>query len=1103
LKSLRIKRQDFTEQSSRSILYLFSLLFFILAPGCEKDKVPDHGQIRNLLSHRSLGLAYLEENQLDKALTEFKRVIEIAPDEALGHANLALTYLRKTQYQEAEKHARKALELSREPEIHLIYAEVLERTGKPDAAITELQHSVKAFPNHIPSQYKLAQLHLRSSHTNRYQKAETNLLAIEAAAPANLVGKLHLTETLVRNGKAKEAILQLREIRQLLLALPAGAEEHLTAALKALDSSNPMEALPSVIAFHNFLKPTPVYQAGIFELSGSGGPLMGFPVQHFSSRISIQFQSQPLSYIRFVQASEKPVPPVLRIPADSDNDGKMEMCEIRSKSLALLDSKGKTIFEISGRFSGALFFDFDQDGDLDLYGLGDSRALRNNGDGTFTDRTGAMGLIRTGRSRDAAIGDFDDDGDLDLFVVDPVAGNTLYTNMRQGLFRHATNRTGLTSFSEAVTVADYDHDGALDIFVTGRRSILFRNKGNGVFQKENRSAAFERIVGTDAAFIDFDNDGFQDLIVTGERTVLLRNIGRGVFKDVTAVLPPSAGKVKDVDVTDVDSDGDLDLLLTDPGKKQIRTLRNDGGNANQWLKVTLAGLGTGSGKNNRNGIGARLEIKAGDLYQMRVVTEPVTHFGLGLRKSADVLRVVWTNGVPQNHMKPQSNQIVLEKQILKGSCPFVYAWNGEEYEFVTDIMWKSGLGMPLGIMAGSTAYAFPNSSDEYLRIASSQLKARDGFYTIQITEELWETAYIDKSRLLTVDHPDTVEIFIDEKFVVPPFPPLQIYPVAEKIYPISATDDTGSNVRPKLLASDDHYVGNLKPAGFQGITEEHDLILNLGRLHPADRVTLFLRGWIFPSDASINIALSQSTKLKPVAPYLQVPDQNGKWQTVIPSMSFPMGKNKTMIVDLSGKFLSNDHRVRIRTSMEIYWDEIFYTKNEPSIPLRLTTLNPVSADLHYRGFSRMYRKNVLGPHWFDYADVNTNPKWRDLEGNYTRFGDVTPLLQESDSQYVIFNAGDEITIRFDVKHAPELPKRWTRDFLLYSDGWIKDGDLNTAHSKTVEPLPFQGIHSYPYSAEDRYPTDRAHQEYLKTYNTRFVKPNLKLINTETQRSQGF
>jgi hypothetical protein len=373
-----------------------------------------------------------------------------------------------------------------------------------------------------------------------------------------------------------------------------------------------------------------------------------------------------------------------------------------------------------------------------------------------------------------------------------------------------------------------------------------------------------------------------------------------------------------------------------------------------------------------------------------------------------------------------------------------------------------------------------------LKIAASQLKPRDGFYTIQVTEELWETAYLDKTRLIAVDHPDTVEIFIDEKFVIPPFPPLRIHPVAEKIHPLSATDGYGNSLLSRILKKDDVYAGYLKQARYQGTTEQQDLILDLGRFAPSDTITLFLTGWIFPSDASINVAVSQSSAFKPVAPHLQVVDRNGKWQTVIPSMSFPMGKDKTMIVDLSGKFLSSDHRVKIRTTMEIYWDEIFYTKNEPSIPMRLTTLKPVFADLHYRGFSRTYRKNVLGPHWFDYSKVEKGAKWRDLEGNYTRFGDVAPLLQESDSMFVIINSGDEITIRFDEKLTPKIPKRWVRDFLLYSDGWIKDGDLNTAHSKTVEPLPFHGIRTYPYSPHDHYPTDKAHQDYLKAYNTRKV-----------------
>jgi hypothetical protein len=312
--------------------------------------------------------------------------------------------------------------------------------------------------------------------------------------------------------------------------------------------------------------------------------------------------------------------------------------------------------------------------------------------------------------------------------------------------------------------------------------------------------------------------------------------------------------------------------------------------------------------------------------------------------------------------------------------------------------------------------------------------------------------------------------------------------VGEKKLPISAQDGKGNDLLPLLATQDDQYVSYLKPTKYQGITEMHDLILDLGKLSPTDKIVLFLNGWLFPSDASINVSISQSNETKSVSPYLQVPDSKGNWQTVIPNLSFPMGKNKTVVADLTGKFLTNDYRIRIRTNMEVYWNNVFYSKNEPDIPLKQITLKPAYADLHYRGFSRMYRKGTYGPHWVDYSDVTKEQRWRDLEGNYTRYGDVVPLLLESDDQYVIVNSGDEISIQFDASGLQELSPVWSRDFLIYTDGWMKDGDLNTAYSKTVEPLPFHAMTSYPYDSKQQYPTDAQHQNYLRTYNTRSVHP---------------
>ena len=127
-----------------------------------------------------------------------------------------------------------------------------------------------------------------------------------------------------------------------------------------------------------------------------------------------------------------------------------------------------------------------------------------------------------------------------------------------------------------------------------------------------------------------------------------------------------------------------------------------------------------------------------------------------------------------------------------------------------------------------------------------------------------------------------------------------------------------------------------------------------------------------------------------------------------------------------------------------------------------------------------------GPHWFDYSVVEKGPKWRDLSGNYTRFGDVLPLLTESDNKYIIANAGDETSMEFSATKLPHLTKGWKRDFLIRSVGWVKDGDLNTAFGNTVLPLPFHGMKSYPPGPGDNYPKDPELQKYNQEYNTRKV-----------------
>jgi hypothetical protein len=335
-----------------------------------------------------------------------------------------------------------------------------------------------------------------------------------------------------------------------------------------------------------------------------------------------------------------------------------------------------------------------------------------------------------------------------------------------------------------------------------------------------------------------------------------------------------------------------------------------------------------------------------------------------------------------------------------------------------------------------------------------------------------------------VDHPAGTEIVSSERMAPPPFPPKRLFTVSHPLVP-RASDERGRDRTEEIAREDGVRLGGFAPTRYQGIVAPHELVLELPQARGAGRVMLYLTGWVFYADTSINVSLSQGGRPeRPFGPVLEVPDGKAGWKTAIPAMGYPAGKTKTMALDLSDVLDRSDPRVRIRTNLEIYWDRIAYTVDEPEAPFRLTAAPLESARLFERGFSRQVRETPDGPHVFLHDEVDTAPRWADMAGFYTRLGDVRELLGLPDDRYVVMKGGDCVRLEFDAGRLPPLPPGWIRDYVLVLDGWEKDADKNTVAGQTVLPLPFHGQEDSRYGARQAYPDDAVHRRFREEYLTR-------------------
>jgi hypothetical protein len=786
------------------------------------------------------------------------------------------------------------------------------------------------------------------------------------------------------------------------------------------------------------------------------------------------------------------------LAADLNYDFLIDLAVFGARGLELLRQKQDGTFTrvtaesklpasaLSANVAGLWGADVDTDGDLDIVeALAEDspRVLRNNGDGTFTVQQPFAGAART---RGFVWADLDGDGVPDATLLDAAGSTRVYVNARSGSFRE---RPVPAAFPRAVaiTAAEVTGDAVFDLLAltsSGAVVSLSQPEDQNVWTtaelaRPSSAPAGLTIGAAGLLTADLDNNGATDIIVAGpsvthvllrgpERTI--RPLDRPVAMDVRAAV-------------DIDGDGRLELVGVQ-ADGQPATARSTGDRRYHWQAIrTHAATSTGDQRINSFGVGGEIEVRTGLHLQKELITGPVVHVGLGEAAGSEVVRITWPNGTLQSEFNVGADASIAANQRLKGSCPWLFAWNGQTMGFVTDVLWRS----PLGLRINAQATADVLMTEDWVKLRGDQLQPRDGFYDLRITAELWETHFFDLASLLVVDHPRDTEVFVDERFAVPA--PKTDIVVTAPVQPLAdARDDTGRDVAALVRDRDDRYLDFAGRGQYQGVTRDHFVEIEIPDTAPRTGLLwLVAQGWIHPTDSSINVAMGQGTHVRPRGLTLEVADAAGRFRTARAYLGFPAGKNKTILIDLDGVFgRSGPRRARLSTNMEIYWDRLGWAAGRPDVAVVPRRIAPGSADLRYRGYSATEQRDQSSPELPRYALAGTSPRWRDLEGHYTRFGDVRELLLTVDDRYVIMNAGDELVLRFP-EVAP-VPADVVRDFVMITDGWEKDGDFNTAFSQTVLPLPTHASARYdraPGRLEDD-PIYRQHVDDFVTYHTRFV-----------------
>ena len=1094
-------------------------------------------------AHVNLGIAQFNLQQYDEASLHFAKALELDPKQIHAHYMMGLIYRNQDQVDRSMDEFREVIRQdSADPSAHYYLGLLYSRRKEYDQAIKHLREVVSAEPYNASAYYNLAISLTRSGNREKGQE--------EMERFRNLQGRFGTTTLGLRYLEQGRYSIALEASEEHLPNSGDVSARAIQVTFEEVGSSSGLKfrhtgpgqvgrfTVDSRSTLEQEIVPFLGSGTSFGDYDGDGGMDLFLSNTGAEGAHSALFRNQGDGTFREAGQGlglDSPAKTMSALWGDYDNDGYLDLYLINYGANQLYrNQENQTFLNVTEEATvgdsswgvGGAFVDYDHDGDLDLFVVnfveispfpgpnsrfpddfrGANNVLyRNNGDGSFTDVSKASGLSGERRKTLSVIcTDFDDRRDIDFYLVNLGQPNQLFSNQRNGRFLDVAPELGIadTGSGTGIGVGYLGREGLPDLALPtldGANLSLWAQRQNRQYSpralwSSSTSPAPDQV--HTSQLLDFDNDGDLDVLLVAaplftqwdqaRRNFFLLENRNGTFHDTTEEVGLDRFQglaVRGVSVADYDGDGDLDFAANVNGGSPL-LFRNQGGSQNNWISV-----GTRGTNSNKLGIGTKVEIKSGRLYQKAEVygghgflsqNPPISHFGLGKQVGIDTLRILWPGGVLQSEIDQPINQVLRVQELdRKGtSCPILYAWDGQKYRFVTDFLG----GSAYGYLLAPGIYNYPDTN-EYVKLDRARTGLKDGRLAITLNNQLEEVILFDQLELVAVDHPSEYEVYPDEKLLPgPPYLDFRLVTASGARPPVAAIDGRENNILPQISSIDRVYPTDFEKLPFKGYSRSHEMILDLGPT-AADRTLLLMHAWIDYADSTSNLAASQAGASL-IPPYLQVQDEQGKWVTVLERMGFPAGLPKTMTVDLSGKFLSASRRIRIVTNMCIYWDQVLVESGSPRRDYRVHRLKPAQTDLHFLGFPEFHSPDGRSPKIYAYDRASPTAQWKVHIGGYTRYGDVTSLLQEQDDMFVITRSGDEVEAFFDVGNLPRLDPGWVRDYLVYVDGFGKDMDVNSAEPDSVGPLPFHRMSAYPYAPGERYPDDEAHQRYLREWNTR-------------------